>query len=70
MISLSPKKQRFINYISDFTNKHDRPPTFVEIMAGLNILSLGTINWYVNELEKDGVLHRMRGKMVNGHFLY
>ena len=62
MISLSPKKQRFINYISDFTNTHDRPPTFVEIMAGLNILSLGTINWYVNELEKDGVLHRMRGK--------
>ena len=62
MINLSPKKQRFINYISDFTNTHDRPPTFVEIMAGLNILSLGTINWYVNELEKDGVLHRMRGK--------
>ena len=62
MINLSPKKQRFINYISNFTNTHDRPPTFVEIMSGLNILSLGTINWYVNELEKDGVLHRMRGK--------
>ena len=31
-------------------------------MAGLNILSLGTINWYVNELEKDGVLQRIRGK--------
>ena len=62
MISLSPKKQRFINYISEFTNTHGRPPTFVEIMAGLNILSLGTINWYVIELEKDGVLYRMRGK--------
>ena len=62
MINLSPKKQRFVNYISDFTNNHDRPPTFVEIMAGLNILSLGTINWYVNELEKEGVIQRMRGK--------
>ena len=62
MINLSPKKQRFVNYISDFTNTHDRPPTFVEIMAGLNILSLGTINWYVNELEKEGVIQRMRGK--------
>ena len=62
MINLSPKKQRFVKYISDFTNTHDRPPTFVEIMAGLNILSLGTINWYVNELEKEGVIQRMRGK--------
>ena len=62
MINLSPKKKRFVNYISDFTNTHDRPPTFVEIMAGLNILSLGTINWYVNELEKEGVIQRMRGK--------
>ena len=62
MINLSPKKQRFVKYISDFTITHNRPPTFVEIMAGLNILSLGTINWYVNELEKEGVIQRMRGK--------
>jgi repressor LexA len=59
---LSPKKQRFIDYIKDFTSLNERPPTFVEIMSGLQINSLGTINWYVNELEKEGVLHRMRGK--------
>ena len=62
MINLSPKKQRFVDYISDFTYANDRAPTFVEIMAGLEIRSLGTINWYVNELEKEGVLQRMRGK--------
>ena len=62
MLNLSPKKQRFVDYISDFTYTNNRPPTFVEIMAGLEILSLGTINWYVNELEKEGVLQRMRGK--------
>lgn len=62
MLNLSPKKQRFVDYISDFTYTNDRPPTFVEIMAGLDICSLGTINWYVNELEKEGILQRMRGK--------
>ena len=59
---LSPKKQRFVDFIQNFTHDNNRPPTFVEIMGGLSIRSLGTINWYVNELEQDGVLQRMRGK--------
>ena len=58
---LSPKKQRFVNYIQSFTSNSGRPPTFVEIMDGLGIRSLGTINWYVTELEKEGVIKRMRG---------
>ena len=59
---ISPKKQRFIDFIQNFTDDNNRPPTFVEIMSGLSIRSLGTINWYVNELEKEGMLQRMRGK--------
>ena len=59
---LSPKKQRFVDFIQSFTHDNNRPPTFVEIMGGLGIRSLGTINWYVNELEQEGVLQRMRGK--------
>ena len=59
---LSPKKQRFVNFIKKFTINNNRPPTFVEIMTGLDIKSLGTINWYVNELEDEGILKRMRGK--------
>ena len=59
---LSPKKQRFVDFIQNFTHDNNRPPTFVEIMGGLSIRSLGTINWYVNELEHEGVLQRMRGK--------
>ena len=31
-------------------------------MTGLNIRSLGTIDWYVNELEKEDVIRRMKGK--------
>ena len=59
---ISPKKQRFVNFIQDFTDDNNRPPTFVEIMGGLEIRSLGTINWYVNELEKEDVIRRMKGK--------
>jgi repressor LexA len=59
---ISPKKQIFVDFIRDFTHDNSRPPTFVEIMSGLSIRSLGTINWYVNELEREGMLQRMRGK--------
>ena len=59
---LSPKKQRFVDFIQYFTVNNNRPPTFVEIMSGLSISSLGTINWYVDELEQEGVLQRMRRK--------
>ena len=59
---LSPKKQRFVNFIRDFTHDNNRPPTFVEIMSGLDICSLGTVNWYVNELEKEDVIQRIKGK--------
>ena len=59
---ISPKKQRFMDFIQDFTHENNRPPTFIEIMRGLDIRSLGTINWYVNELEREGVLQRIRGK--------
>ena len=58
---LSPKKQRFVDFVEFFTANYNRPPTFVEIMDGLDINSLGTINWYVKELEKVGVLKRMNG---------
>ena len=58
---LSPKKQRFVDFVDSFTVRQNRPPTFVEIMNGLDINSLGTINWYVKELEKVGVLKRMNG---------
>ena len=59
---ISPNKQRFVDFIRDFTCDNNRPPTFVEIMSGLDIRSLGTVNWYVNELEKEDVIQRIKGK--------
>ena len=58
---MSPKKQRFIDYIRSFTNENGRAPTFVEIMKGLNFSSLGTVNWYIVELEKEGIIKRIKG---------
>ena len=58
---LSPKKQKFIDFIKSFTDENERPPTFVEIMSGLKFSSLGTINWYIVELEKEGLIERVKG---------
>ena len=58
---LSPKKQKFIEYIKQFIEINNRPPTFVEIMKGLGFKSLGTVNWYIVELEKDGLIERKKG---------
>ena len=57
---LTPKKQRFLDFIRSFSSDHDRAPTFHEIMEGLKLKSLGTVNWYVKELERIGVLERGR----------
>ena len=58
---ISPKKQRFIDYIRSFTEKKHRAPTFVEIMDGLRFSSLGTVNWYIVQLENDGLIKRIKG---------
>ena len=59
---LSPKKQKFLDFIKGFIEGNSRPPTFVEIMNGLKFNSLGTINWYIVELEKEGLIERVKGR--------
>ena len=58
---LSPKKQKFLFFIKNFIKSNDRPPTFVEIMKGLKFSSLGTINWYIVQLESEGLIKRVKG---------
>ena len=58
---LSPKKEKFVQFIKGFTESSGRPPTFIEIMQGLNFKSLGTVNWYIVELEKEGIIERVKG---------
>lgn len=59
---LSTKKQRFLQFIRDFSATHGIAPSFQEIISGLQLRSLGTVNWYVHELEKEGYLRRSRGR--------
>jgi repressor LexA len=58
---LSPKKRRFVEFIREFTAREQRAPSFMEIKQGLQLKSLGTVNWYVRELEREGVLIRQGG---------
>ena len=58
---LSPKKRKFLDFIKNFITRNDRPPTFVEIMKGLKFSSLGTINWYIVQLESEGLIKRVKG---------
>lgn len=58
---LSLKKQRFVEFVREFSQREQRAPSFVEIMQGLQFKSLGTVNWYVRELEKAGILRRRGG---------
>ncbi|MFP4547262.1 MAG: transcriptional repressor LexA [Fidelibacterota bacterium] len=58
---LSPKKQRFLDFIDEYQEAHGFSPTFAEIMEALQIKSPGTVNWYVRELEKASLLRRSGG---------
>lgn len=58
---LSPKKQKFLNFIQQYQEEQGFSPTFAEIMESLNIKSPGTVNWYVKELEEAGLLKRSGG---------
>ncbi len=57
-MSLTPKKARFLDFLRSYQQQHGMPPTFQEIMNGLGMSSPGTVNWYVQELERDGYLRR------------
>lgn len=61
---LSKKQKRFLDFIRKFAKSSGEPPTFEEIRTGLGFNSLGTVNWYVRELIKNG--HLRQGKGFNG----
>ena len=58
---LSPKLKTFLEFIQRFILTHEQSPSYEEIMSKLGFKSLGTVNWYVNTLEKQGYLSRVKG---------
>ena len=59
--NLSPKLNKFLEFIERSTLVNGQPPSYEEIMISLGFGSLGTVNWYVKTLEKRGHLHRIKG---------
>lgn len=64
MKKLSLKQQKFFDFIKKFKIVYGQSPSYEEIMTSLGFQSLGTVDWYVKTLEKEGYLFRVKG--VNG----
>ena len=60
-MTLSPKQQRFLNFVQRYTVEHGQAPSYQEIMDGMGFGSLGTVHWYVNALTHNGHLNRSKG---------
>jgi len=58
---LTPKLQRFLDFIRRFTLENGQAPSYEEIMSSLGFASLGTVNWYVKTLTQNGCLSRAKG---------
>ena len=55
---LSAKQQQMLEFIRDFFDKHDRPPTIRDILRGCNISSTSVVDYNLNLLERSGLIHR------------
>jgi|TARA_B100001750_G_C15451861_1_gene569362 repressor LexA len=60
-MTLSPKQQRFLDFVQRYTVEHGQAPSYQEIMDGMGFGSLGTVHWYVNALTHNGHLNRSKG---------
>ena len=60
-MTLSPKQQRFLNFVQRYTVEHGQAPSYQEILDGMGFGSLGTVHWYVNALTHNGHLNRSKG---------
>jgi len=58
---LSPKQQRFLDFVKSYTLSNGQAPSYEEIMNSLGFASLGTVNWYVSILTHNGYLSRSKG---------
>ena len=55
---LSTKQQQFLDIIRRHVLIYGQSPSYTEIMDVLGFSSLGTVNWYVKTLIKNGYLNR------------
>ena len=60
MKDLSAKQQRILNYIRDFIEEHDYPPSIRQIQDACDISSTSVVDYNLRILEKQGQIRRDR----------
>ena len=60
MKELSPKQERIFNFIRDFINEHDYPPSIRQIQDGCSISSTSVVDYNLRILEKRAYIRRDR----------
>lgn len=57
---LSEKQQRILQYVEDFLQEHDYPPSIRDIQQGCDISSTSVVDYNLKRLEERGLLRRDR----------
>ncbi len=67
---LGERHQRILDFIQDYQRKHKHPPSIREIGESCGISSTSVVNYYLDQLEKNGNIERdrkiSRGLRVTG----
>ena len=74
-MGLSERQQRMYDFISRFTSEKGRPPTIREIGGSVGISSTSVVNYNLNILQREGLIHREKevsrglrlARPMNGH---
>lgn len=55
---LSERQQKVLGFLEDFIDENGYPPTVREIMNGVGLTSTSLVTYYLDKLEKHGLLER------------
>ena len=55
---LSPRQERILQFIHDFLDEHQYPPTVRDIQTGCEISSTSVVDYNLRILQRGGYLHR------------
>ena len=57
---LSEKQQRILDFVQEFLDEHDYPPSIRDIQNGCNISSTSVVDYNLKRLEEKGLIRRDR----------
>ena len=57
--SLSPRQQRILDFIAEFIDEHQFPPTVRDIQTGCEISSTSVVDYNLHILQREGHLRRL-----------